>query len=104
MRIISLIKAEIFFHLFFITKKKNWQNNFPSQSKRELHNHLQFINTRHHSQHQTSVDAAKQNMFAQLSKYEQQTGQRQFGASENYVAAAGCSTCGGAGSQSFNSR
>lgn len=50
---------------------------------------------KHHSQHRTAVDAARQGMQERLTQLEQQTlRQRQYGASENYVAGctSGCST------------
>lgn len=90
------------FFFFFSLLEKNWQNLCPFN--RDFNNHLLFIHDRHYSQHQTSVDAARQGMQERLSKLGGQTAfQRQYGGNENYVA--GCTTgCSTGSSSAYNSR
>lgn len=79
---------------------------------RSFNNRLQFLEHRHHTQHDQSVNAAKQSLQERLSKLEEQRGynQAQFGntygssGSQKYVL--GCPTCygGSENRESYRSR
>lgn len=81
--------------------------------KRDFKENLQFIHHRHHTQHEQSVNAAKQTLQERLSKLDVQNGYGQssqygnsYGSSGSQKYVVGCSTCYG-GSENrvlYNSR